>query len=174
MNDGRPEDRGPRGAARGAVLALDVGDARIGVAVGAFGSGFAFGRGHIERHGTRRDVPEVLAAAEREGAGLIVVGLPLRLDGNESPQTERVRTFATALAAAGAEQGVRVTLEDERLTTRIAQRQIGGSELPRSRRQEKGRLDEAAAVLILESYLRRHLEPAPDEPQQRGNPPEER
>jgi putative Holliday junction resolvase len=48
-----------------------------------------------------------------------------------------------------------VEFEDERLTTRIAERQVGASGLPRSRRQEKGRLDEAAAVLILESYLRR-------------------
>ena len=89
--------------------------------------------------------------AAAEGADAIVVGLPLRLDGTSSEQTERVKRFADALAAAGA----RVVLEDERLTTRMAQRQVGASELPRTRRQEKGRLDEAAATLILESYLRR-------------------
>lgn len=141
-------------AESGAVLALDVGDARIGLAVGSFGSSFVFGRGHLERRGTTRDVPAVLEAAKREGAELIVLGLPLRLDGTSSEQTERVRAFASALTAAGAT----VVFEDERLTTRIAQRQIGGSDLPRSRRQEKGRLDEAAAVLILESFLARQSE----------------
>ncbi len=141
--------------ARLGVLALDVGDARIGLAAGELGSSFAFGRGHIDRQGTRHDVPAVLEAAARERAGRIVVGLPVRLDGNESPQTERVRTFAAALEAAAAEEGIEVVLEDERLTTRIAQRQVGGSALPRSSRQQKGRLDEASAVLILESYLAR-------------------
>ena len=97
----------------------------------------------------------MLDAARREGASVVVVGLPLRLDGTESPQTERVRVFAAALAAAAEPAGVSVVLEDERLTTRIAQRQVGTSGLPRSRRQEKGRLDEVAAVLILESYLAR-------------------
>ncbi len=150
------------------VLALDVGDARIGLAVGRLGSGFAFGRGALERVGTRRDVPAVLAVAEREGAGVIVVGLPLLLDGSESAQTGRVRTFAAALAEAAEAADMSVVLEDERLTTRIAQRQVGGSALPRSRRQEKGRLDEAAAVLILESYLRRSLAGATEPPGEPG------
>lgn len=142
------------------ALALDVGDARIGLAAGKLGSSFAFGRGALERSGTKQDVPAVLAAARRENAAVIVVGLPLRLDGSESLQTQRVRTFAAALAAAAEPAGLSVVLEDERLTTRIAQRQVGGSALPRSRRQEKGRLDEAAAVLILESYLSRHAQAA--------------
>ena len=155
-------DQSVGGAATGpgtGVLALDVGDARIGLATGAVGSSFAFGRGALTRQGTGRDVPAVLAAARREGASLLVVGLPLRLDGSESQQTERVRTFAAALAKAAAPLGITVVLEDERLTTRIAQRQVGTSGLPRGKRQEKGLLDEAAAVLILESYLTRRLEP---------------
>ena len=94
------------------ALALDVGDARIGLATGKAGSSFVFGRGALTREGTKRDVPAVLAAAEREGANVIVVGLPLRQDGSESPQTERVRTFAAALAAAAETLGVRVVLEE--------------------------------------------------------------
>jgi len=115
------------------------------------GSLLAFGRGTLTRQGTKKDVAALLAMLADEGMAAVVVGLPVRLGGEESAQTERVRRFAAELRAGGA----RVEFEDERLTTRIAQRQIGGSGLPRSRRQEKGRLDEAAAVLILESYLRR-------------------
>lgn len=137
------------------VLALDVGDARIGLAVGQVGSSFVFGRGALTRVGTKRDVPAVLQTAKDESATVIVVGLPLRLSGDESLQTARVRTFSDALNDAAAPLGVSVVLEDERLTTRIAQRQVGSSALPRGKRQEKGLLDEAAAVLILESFLER-------------------
>lgn len=128
-----------------------MGDARIGLASGVVGSLLAFGRGALVRRGTRTDVPAVMALLAEEGAEVVVVGLPLRLSGEESAQTERVRRFAKALAAAGA----RVEFEDERLTTRLAQRQVSGGGLPMTRRREKGLLDEGAAVLILESYLRR-------------------
>lgn len=169
--------RGPDGAGVGpptgtgthagsGVIALDVGDARIGLAAGKLGSSFAFGRGALTRAGTKRDVPEVLRVAHEEGAGVIVVGLPLRLDGSESAQTARVRTFVSELLAAAEPLGLQVVLEDERLTTRIAQRQVGTSALPRSRRQEKGRLDEAAAVLILESYLQRQQSEQPPSPEE--------
>lgn len=140
------------------VLALDVGEARIGVARGEIGSSLAFGRGAIIRRGTKTDVVEVASAARAEGASLVIVGLPLNLDGSDSVQTARVRAFADDLVAALAYLDVPVALEDERLTTRMAQRQIGTGPLPRAKRQVKGLLDEAAAVLILESYLARVME----------------
>lgn len=144
---------------RGAtILALDVGEARIGVARGEVGSSLAFGRGAIVRRGTKTDVRSVASAALAEGAGLVLVGLPLNLDGTDSAQTSRVRAFADELASALEPLSVSVALEDERLTTRLAQRQVGAGPLPRGKRQVKGLLDEAAAVLILESYLARTLE----------------
>jgi putative Holliday junction resolvase len=145
-------------AAGTTVLALDVGEARIGVARGEVGSSLAFGRGAIDRRGTKTDVTSVASAARVEGATLVLVGLPLNLDGTDSAQTARVRTFAAELAAVLEPLGVAVELEDERLTTRMAQRQIGAGPLPRGKRQVQGLLDEAAAVLILESYLARTME----------------
>jgi putative Holliday junction resolvase len=139
----------------GALLGLDVGDARIGLARAEAGSKVAFGRGALERSGVKRDVEGVARVAAQEGASLVVVGLPRNMDGTESRQTQRVRAFAEALAARLEPDGVQVVLEDERLSTRAAQREIAASPLPRGKRQEKGRLDEAAAVLILESYLAR-------------------
>ena len=133
------------------VLGLDVGDARIGVARGELGSPFAFGRGFIARRTLQADVAAVLETAAREGAELVVVGLPKRRDGSDSPQTEKVRAFAAALERAGLE----VAFEDERFTTKLATRGIAKSGLPKHKRQEKGRVDEAAAVLLLESYLTR-------------------
>lgn len=137
------------------VIGLDVGDARIGIARGERGSPFVFPRGALVRAGTTQDVERLAEVVTREAATEVVVGLPLSLDGSESAQTARVRAFSAALGERLRPLGVVVTLDDERLTTRIAQRQVGSSPLPRGKRQAKGRLDEAAAVLILETYLQR-------------------
>ena len=133
------------------VLALDVGDARIGVARGETGSSLAFGRGALLRTRQRDDVDAIVRLARDEAAARVVVGLPTRTDGRDSPQTQRVRAFARALADAG----LSVELEDERFTTRIAERALARGPLPRGKRREKGRIDEASAVLILESWLAR-------------------
>lgn len=143
------------------MLALDVGEARIGLARGEIGSRFAFGRGALRRSGRQADdVAAVAAAAAAEGATLLVVGLPLRAQGGDSRQTQRVRSFALALRAAG----LHVELLDERFTTALAQRQIAGSGLSRAKREEKGRLDEGAAVAILETYLERRAAAEAREP----------
>jgi putative Holliday junction resolvase len=134
-----------------AVLALDVGEARIGLARADAHSGFAFGRGWLVRSTLAQDISEVTRVAAEEGANVIVIGLPRRSDGLDSTQTRRVRSFAADLK----KSGLNVVLEDERFTTQLAARQISRSGLPRGKRQEKGLLDEAAAVLILENWLRR-------------------
>jgi putative holliday junction resolvase len=127
-----------------------VGEARIGLAYGEFGRSFVFGRGALRRSGRLADdVNAVVAAAASERAVRLVVGLPLRAQGGDSAQTRRVRDFVAALRAAG----LVVELLDERFTTALAQRQVATSGLPRAKRQEKGRLDEAAAIAILETYL---------------------
>jgi putative Holliday junction resolvase len=146
------------------VIALDVGEARIGVAVGRVGSTLAFGRGVIYRKqrnakGKLRQralaavLDDVATHAQAENTKLVVVGLPRRQDGGDSAQTQRVRAFADALGA----RGLEVVLEDERYTSAIASQQLIGSGLPKYKRQDKGRIDEGAAVLILESYLTRQF-----------------
>ena len=133
------------------ILALDVGDARIGLARGEVGSPFAFGRGYITRRKLNHDVAALQEVVQQEGAAYLVVGLPKRSDGTDSKQTVKVRSFAKELE----KRDFRVVLEDERFTTRIATQGITESGLPKMKRQSKGRVDEASAVLILESYLAR-------------------
>ncbi|MEX2541490.1 MAG: Holliday junction resolvase RuvX [Trueperaceae bacterium] len=141
------------------VIALDVGEARIGLARGELGSPFAFGRGYLERTGdVDADVGAVAEVVLREGAERLVVGLPRRTDGRDSRQTQRVREFIASLKQAGQ----KVDVEDERFTTRLATSQILGSGRSRSSRREKGRVDEASAVLILETYLTRLARGAAD------------
>lgn len=133
------------------IIALDVGDHRIGVAAGERGSPWVFGRGVLINKPIDKLAPELTRVLEQERAGLIVIGLPVNLDGTDSAQTVRVREFAQALQA----HGFTVEFQDERLTSKIAEHQIATSHLPRTKRQQKGRVDEAAAVLILETYLAR-------------------
>ncbi|GIW25821.1 MAG: putative pre-16S rRNA nuclease [Meiothermus sp.] len=131
------------------VLALDVGEARIGLAVGETGSPWAFGRGYLVRQGLGADLKALAALAEQEQAERFVVGLPLRTDGSLSSQAEGV----LALVEAMRQQGMEVELLDERYTTKLGQHRLRNA--PKRIRQEKGKLDEAAAIALLESYLAR-------------------
>ena len=117
------------------LLALDVSKNRIGFAVSR--GGLAFGRGSLERKRLIWDVRQVAAKVRAEGAALLVVGLPLSLDGSHNPVLDRVRGFARELRLAGLE----VIFQDERFTTGRA-RATGAEDI-----------DEAAAVQILELYL---------------------
>lgn len=138
------------------VLGLDVGDARIGLAVGELGSSFAFGRGYLRRSTLEADVSAVLNKAKETNASRIVVGLPRRTDGKPSVQASKTRAFSEALEKAG----LTIEFEDERFTSQLATRQVRARGLPKGKRQEKGLIDEAAAILIVESYLTRHRQPS--------------
>lgn len=129
------------------MVALDVGEARIGLAVGETGSPWAFGRGYLVRTSLSADLEALAALAEREQAECFVVGLPLRTDGTPSAQVEQV----LALAQAMRDRGMKVELLDERFTTKLGQHRLMNA--PKRIRQEKGKLDEAAAIALLESYL---------------------
>ena len=134
------------------AVALDVGEARIGFASSDEQGRFAFGRGyHIRGKKLEADVQAVRELQAREKALSVVVGLPLRTDGQDSPQTLRVRQFVIALEAAG----LPVILQDERFTTRIATQSLQSSS--KKKRQEKGLTDEASAVAILETWLRKNV-----------------
>ena len=139
------------------AVALDVGEARIGFAGSDEQGRFAFGRGyHTRCKKLEADVQAVRELQVRENALTVVVGLPLRTDGQDSPQTLRVRQFVIVLEAAG----LPVVLQDERFSTRIATQSLQSSS--KKKRQEKGLTDEASAVAILETWLRKNVvRPAP-------------
>ncbi len=134
------------------AVALDVGEARIGFASSDEKGRFAFGRGyHIRSKKLEADVQAVRELLEREKALTVVVGLPLRTDGQDSPQTLRVRQFVIALEAGG----LPVQWQDERFTTRIATQSLQSAS--KKKRQEKGLTDEASAIAILETWLRKNV-----------------
>ncbi len=128
------------------ILALDVGDSRIGVAMS---EGFlAAPLTTIHRRNEAVDVREVLRLAEEYGAEEIVVGMPLSLSGQVGPQAKRVARFAEALAE---QTSLPIVPVDERYSTVEAERLLRQAGVRPS--EEKARVDAAAAAVILQSYL---------------------
>lgn len=129
------------------VIALDHGERRVGVAVADAETGMAFARPALRRRSLQAVVDEVARLCISERAELVVIGLPLNMDGSEGAQAQRARAFGTALAA----RGLRVAYEDERLSSWDAARRL--AEAGRRPSRAGGELDSAAARLILQQYL---------------------
>lgn len=102
------------------------------------------------RKGKRPPVAPLARIAEQHRVEGIVVGLPLTPEGEDSDWTREVRAFAGRLAE---RSGLPVTLQDERMTSARAERAVRSLGLSRRKREEKERIDAAAAVLILQAYL---------------------
>jgi putative Holliday junction resolvase len=135
-------------------LALDVGDATIGVAVSDELGVTARGILTIKRTNFRADIQKIMETIKGEGAKAVVVGLPLNLNGTDSVQTEKVRDFAARLEnhlRSNAMADIEVVLYDERFTTKIAERVLIEADLSRKKRAKI--IDRQAAVVILQSYL---------------------
>lgn len=134
------------------VLALDVGERRIGVAVSDPTGTLARPLRPLMRGSRVEDLAAVEALIGEYSVGLIVVGHPLGLDGIEGQQARRTARYAKAL---GVSLSVEIILWDEGLTTVAAEdimRQNRG-EKKRRRARGSGELDSIAAAVILQSYL---------------------
>ena len=135
-------------------LALDVGDKTIGVAVSDALGITAQGITTVERVGIKKDTGRILELLKEYDCDTVILGLPLKLDGTESPQTEKVREFREKLENKLRSSGmgnILVDYYDERLTTVMAEKVLIDADVSRSRRKKV--IDKQAAVLILQSYL---------------------
>ncbi|HEV7587664.1 MAG TPA: Holliday junction resolvase RuvX [Longimicrobium sp.] len=134
------------------TMALDYGERRIGVAVSdptrTIGSPLTTLQ---RRAGKRPPWPEIARLVEEHEVDEAVVGLPLALSGDETEWTAEVRGFGDDLAR---RTGLPVHWIDERLTSVAAERAVRGMGLKRGEREQKERIDAAAAALILDAYLR--------------------
>ena len=130
------------------LLALDVGDVRIGVALSDETGSLASGLVTLRAVGPRKDTQAVAALVREHAAAGIVVGLPLRLDGSPGPQAEKVLAFVERLRRA---VRVPVVTRDERLTSVAADERL--AEAGVKRRDRRARIDQAAAALILQEHL---------------------
>lgn len=138
----------------GPAMGIDLGEARVGVAVADSLGMLAHPRETIRRvaaKGAAADkavLARIVEIVRKEKVGVIVLGLPRNMNGTEGPAAAKARVFADALRAATA---CEVRLLDERLTTVAAQRALHDS--GRNVRQGRAVIDQVAAQMILQTYL---------------------
>jgi putative Holliday junction resolvase len=131
------------------ALALDVGRRRIGLAITDALGLTVQGRPTLERRDPESDLLRIRQIARDEEVRTLVVGLPLHMDGRESPVSREARAFAERLREA---TGLEVVLQDERLTSFAAQQEL--EERGMKWRERRRHVDRLAATLILEDFLR--------------------
>ena len=129
------------------IVSLDVGDARIGVAVSDASRLIASPVEVIHRVGFGPDVKRVQEICRRYDTTLILSGLPLNLNGTEGPQAAKVRLFCQQLEKVG----LVVYYQDERLTTVTAENALLEQNMHRAQRRQT--VDKVAAAVILQQYL---------------------
>lgn len=131
------------------VLGIDFGLKRVGLAITDPDGMLASPRGTIERTTRNKCFDDLKAIIESERVELVVVGLPLGLDGQETETTRQARNFAESLAR---RVDVPVELMDERLSSAQAETELKEAGL-RCPRKRKAALDSQAATIILRSWL---------------------
>jgi putative Holliday junction resolvase len=137
-------------------IGLDVGDKTVGIAVSDPLGMTAQGIMTLERVGIRKDTGKILDMVKEYECDTIVIGLNKKLDGTDSPQTEKVYEFKTMLENKMRSTGlahIKLEFYDERLTTVMAEKVLIEADV--SRKGRKKVIDKQAAVLILQGYLDR-------------------
>ncbi|MCS7177664.1 MAG: Holliday junction resolvase RuvX [Anaerolineae bacterium] len=131
------------------ILALDLGERRIGVAVSDPTGTVARPVGVLERKSRAEDFAAIARLVAEHGVERVIVGRPLTLRGEVGPQARWVEAYAQALAEA---LPVPVELWDERYTTVAAQEILETLRRPGKRRQ-RGDIDAVAAAVLLQGFL---------------------
>jgi len=131
----------------GKLAGLDVGTKTIGLAICDAGWHFAGPCETIKRTKFTADLAALKGFAAREDVVGLVVGLPLNLDGSDSPRTQSTRAFARNLTPLG----LPVLLWDERWSTQAVERAMIQADVSRAKRAEK--VDSLAAAHILQGAI---------------------
>lgn len=137
-----------------AVIALDVGTHRIGVAVSDDHRRMALPLKTVDARSRRKAVSEIADLIEDYDAGEVVVGWPLEMTGVEGRAVDRVRDLEEALRAEWKQrrrEQMAIHRWDERLTTKAADRLLIDADMSRARRKET--IDQVAACKILDAFL---------------------
>ncbi len=130
------------------ILGIDYGDARIGLALSDVLEVLASPLKTLKSVTMRKDIDNLAAIAKNNDAGLIVLGLPLMLDGTEGERASKTRALGRNLEKVS---GVKVVYQDERLTSVEAEEILKNNNVRREK--QKDVIDTVAAQIILQSYL---------------------
>ncbi len=130
------------------LLGLDIGEARVGVAVSDPAGTIASPLMVLDARLLARDIRPLKTLVEEYDVAGLVVGLPLSMNGSEGRQSASVRAVGDRL---GRELALPVTYADERLSSATASRAMGSGGV--NTKRQRGRLDMVAAAIILQAYL---------------------
>jgi putative holliday junction resolvase len=131
----------------GVLIGLDVGSKTIGTAFCDAGWTFASPADLIRRSKFTKDKALLAAAIATRATKGIVIGLPLNMDGSESPRSQSSRAFARNIE----DLGLPVLLRDERWSTQAIEREMIAADMSRAKRAEK--IDSGAAAFILQGAI---------------------
>ena len=129
-------------------IAVDLGDVRIGLASSDIMGIIASGSETYTRRGGEQDLVYIADFAKRLEADTIVIGLPVNMDGTEGERAQLSRDFGAKL---GELVDCKIVFEDERLTSKSAERMLISADVRRDKRKKV--IDKIAAAIILQSYL---------------------
>ena len=148
-------------SAAGKILAIDYGRARIGLAIAEAPHGLAQPLATLERINRNEDMRRLRELVRDQSVKLILVGLPLRLDGTRGDMAEETERFAQRIRK---QIGLPVEMADERLTSWEAERQLEeqfgrrskiAESSSKKKATEKFSVDSMAAAILLREYLER-------------------
>ncbi|MEY3833479.1 MAG: hypothetical protein RLZZ130_957 [Pseudomonadota bacterium] len=131
----------------GVLIGLDIGTKTIGTAFCDAGWTFASPADLIRRSKFSKDKAALSAAIATRATRGIVIGLPLNMDGSESPRSQSSRAFARNIA----DLGLPILLRDERWSTQAVERDMIAADMSRAKRAEK--IDSGAAAFILQGAI---------------------
>ncbi len=131
------------------VMALDFGDARIGIAMSDIMKIIANGYETYKRVSEEKDLQYIVGLVKPNAVDEIVFGLPINMDGTEGDRVLRTREFADKLQQLI--PNVKISFQDERLTTVTGERMLIEAGVRREKR--KGVIDKIAATIMLQQYL---------------------
>lgn len=131
----------------GVLIGLDVGSKTIGTAFCDAGWTYASPADLIRRSKFTKDKASLVAAISTRATKGIVIGLPLNMDGSESPRSQSSRAFARNIE----DLGLPILLRDERWSTQAIEREMLAADMSRAKRAEK--IDSGAAAFILQGAI---------------------
>ena len=130
----------------GRVLALDYGEKKIGIAISDKSRIIASSRDYI--HNDISFISNLKKLIHDSDVDEVILGLPIKMDGEDSAQTTRVREFKEYL---NEQIGMKIILVDERLTTSYAEKLMISGNVRREKRKQK--IDSLSAQIFLQNYL---------------------
>lgn len=130
------------------IMCIDLGTKTIGLAVSDPMGVIALPVTTLRRKAVEKDIEEVVKAASEREVVLIIVGMPINMDGSEGARARQTRKFAERLKAATA---LPVEFWDERLSTAAVTRVLIDADVSRAKRKDA--VDKLAAAYILQGYL---------------------